>query len=174
MQLIHDVRPELLDRLQEALGEDGYDEVLSQMREVAEDALAAEELSAKWAEISLTLVGREEIHALNCDYRGMDRETDVLSFPQYETLAEVRTALAQGSATTDREAQASAVVPLGDVVLCLEVALSQAEEYGHSAERELVYLFLHSVLHLLGYDHMTEEDRRVMRAREKAILGERV
>lgn len=113
-------------------------------------------------EISLSFVGMDEIHQLNRDYRGVDRPTDVLSFPMIEDFE-------QEAAMFGGEEE----LLLGDVVICLEKALQQAEEYGHSKEREIVYLFTHSVLHLLGYDHMTEEDKKEMRAREEAVMAER-
>lgn len=111
-------------------------------------------------EISLSFVSMDEIRQLNRDYRGVDRPTDVLSFPMIENFEDYEEMLGGfGEALL-----------LGDVVICLDKALQQAEEYGHSKEREIVYLFVHSVLHLLGYDHMTEEDKREMRAREEAVM----
>ena len=114
-------------------------------------------------EISLSFVSMDEIHALNRDYRGVDRPTDVLSFPMIEDFEEL----------DEMYGGAGAELLLGDVVICLEKALQQAEEYGHSKEREIVYLFTHSVLHLLGYDHMTDEDKKEMRAREEKVMTER-
>ncbi len=87
-------------------------------------------------EVSVTLVDNEEIHKLNFQHRGIDRETDVLSFPIF-----------------DEEFDDGELAVLGDIVISLEKAQSQAEEYGHSYERELAFLCVHSVLHLLGYDH---------------------
>lgn len=113
-------------------------------------------------EISLSFVSLEEIHALNRDYRGVDRPTDVLSFPMYGSIEELEAA--------GRQAPES--VPLGDVVICMDKIREQAEEFGHSEERETVYLFTHSVLHLLGYDHETEEDKREMRKREEEVMKE--
>ena len=95
-------------------------------------------------EISVSLVGPDEIQALNSEYRGIDRVTDVLSVPQYAALAD--------------EVPEVGEICLGDVVICKDKAEAQAEEFGHSFERELVYLFVHSVLHLLGYDHEEEND----------------
>ena len=115
-------------------------------------------------EISLSFVSLDEIHELNRDYRGVDRPTDVLSFPMFESMEELEEACA---ASEDEEGQR---VPLGDVVICMDKIIEQAEEFGHTEERETVYLFTHSVLHLLGYDHETEEDKRQMRAREEEIM----
>ena len=117
-------------------------------------------------EISLSFVSMDEIHELNRDYRGVDRPTDVLSFPMIDDFAALQEMYEDMEQTPEE-------LLLGDVVICLEKALQQAEEYGHSPEREVVYLFTHSVLHLLGYDHMTDEDKKIMRAREKQIMAGR-
>ena len=113
-------------------------------------------------EISLSFVSLDEIHELNRDYRGVDRPTDVLSFPMYGSIEELEEAC--------RSIPDSA--PLGDVVICMDKIKEQAAEFGHSEERETVYLFTHSVLHLLGYDHETEEDRQEMRRREEEVMEE--
>jgi probable rRNA maturation factor len=105
-------------------------------------------------EISLTFTDNEGIHALNREYRNVDRPTDVLSFPQidYENGEE-----AEGA--------------LGDIVLSLERAGEQAAEFGHSFERECAFLCVHSTLHLLGYDHeLSDEDDADMRARQREIM----
>ena len=117
-------------------------------------------------EISLSFVSLDEIHTLNREYRGVDRPTDVLSFPMFGSIEELEEACALQDGEDGQE------VPLGDVVICMDKIKEQAEEFGHSTERETVYLFTHSVLHLLGYDHETEEDKRVMRAREEEIMEE--
>ncbi len=117
-------------------------------------------------EISLSLVSLDEIHELNRTYRGIDRPTDVLSFPMVEDFDALQKMYDQIGESTDE-------LLLGDVVICLDKALQQAEEYGHSKEREIVYLFTHSVLHLLGYDHMDEEEKKIMRAREEEVMAER-
>ena len=108
------------------------------------------------AEVSVTFTDNEGIHALNREYRNVDRPTDVLSFP-----------LSDGE---DYDTDGDAVL-LGDIVISLERAQSQAEEYGHSFEREVAFLTVHSMLHLLGYDHETSpEDERDMFARQDEIL----
>ena len=117
-------------------------------------------------EISLSFVSLDEIHTLNREYRGVDRPTDVLSFPMFGSIEELEAACALQDGGQGQE------IPLGDVVICMDKIKEQAEEFGHSTERETVYLFTHSVLHLLGYDHETEEDKRVMRAREEEIMEE--
>lgn len=108
------------------------------------------------AEVSVTFTDNEGIHALNREYRNVDRPTDVLSFP-----------LSDGE---DYDTDGDAVL-LGDIVISLERAQTQAEEYGHSFEREVAFLAVHSMLHLLGYDHETSpEDERDMFARQDEIL----
>lgn len=131
-------------------------EIQSFLMAAAEKAVSDEGLDPSLVEISLTVVSEEEIHELNRMYRDTDRVTDVLSFPQYDDLSDV-----------DNDE----VIALGDVVICDAVAHRQAEEYGHSYEREFVYLFVHSVLHLLGYDHMEADEKREMRAREEEIMN---
>lgn len=107
------------------------------------------------AEVSVTLVDNEGIHALNRTYRNVDRPTDVLSFPLFD------------------EAGENGKTVLGDIVLSLERAREQAEAYGHAFEREVAFLCVHSVLHLLGYDHETSpEDEKDMFARQEAVLAE--
>lgn len=130
------------------------DKVIKHMEEAANLCLIQEGLDPERAEISVTFVDNEEIRELNRVYRGKDNVTDVLSFPQYE----------------DPKQSNDPVLLLGDVVICPEIAMVQAEEYGHSDERELVYLFVHSLYHLLGYDHMEEDETVLMREREEKIL----
>ena len=118
-------------------------------------------------EINVLLTDDEGIHTVNRETRGVDRPTDVLSFPMFELEPGVPP---EGEAFLDPE---TGRCPLGDMCISLERAAAQAEEYGHSLDRELCYLAVHSVLHLLGYDHLDEGPmKRQMRAREEAILGE--
>ena len=119
-------------------------------------------------EVSVMLVSDRRIHMLNIETRGIDRATDVLSFPMFE--------LTPGELPEDWSEYrdpATHKVPLGDMAISLERAKAQAAEFGHSAEREVGYLTIHSVLHLLGYDHVDEGPmKKQMRAREEAILAE--
>ena len=111
-------------------------------------------------EVSVTFVNNEEIHALNKKFRGVDRPTDVLSFPLFDYEGE-----------SEEPAVDELMGMLGDVVLSMEQAKAQAEEYGHSFQREVAFLTVHSMLHLLGYDHETgEEDEADMRRRQSAIM----
>ncbi|NLY08651.1 MAG: rRNA maturation RNase YbeY [Tissierellia bacterium] len=104
-------------------------------------------------EVSISFVGDEEIRELNNEYREKDSVTDVLSFPM-EMDFPIKP------------------MPLGDVVINLDRAKQQAEEYGHSVKRELIYLLVHSILHLNGFDHEDEEDKAEMRLSEEAIMGD--
>lgn len=117
--------------------------------------------------ISVMLTDDEGIHRVNREFRGVDRPTDVLSFPMNE--------LAPGefdAALCERDMDSGAVL-LGDMMISVPRCAAQGEEFGHGYERELMYLTVHSVLHLLGYDHVDEgEMKRQMRAREKAIMGD--
>ena len=109
------------------------------------------------AEISVTFVDNEEIHKLNLQYRNIDSATDVLSFPLGEN----------GNYDVDPTTGAKM---LGDVVISMEKAVDQAELYGHSLQREVGYLTAHSVLHLLGYDHMEEKERLEMEEHQRRIM----
>lgn len=115
-------------------------------------------------EVNVLLTDDEGIHAINLEQREVDRPTDVLSFPMFD--------LQPGDKPDESEADpATGLVPLGDMVLSLERAREQAAEFGHSPERECAYLAVHSILHLLGYDHMDEGPMKAqMRAREEDIL----
>ena len=117
-------------------------------------------------EVSVLLTDNEGIHELNRDYRGVDRPTDVLSFPAHElSPGEFDADLCERDPETGR-------VFLGDMAISLEKCEAQAEEFGHSFERELMYLMVHSTLHLLGYDHVDEaEMKRQMRGREDVIMS---
>ncbi len=117
-------------------------------------------------EVCLSLTDGEGIRKLNCEYRGIDKETDVLSFPLLERKPGQR---GEFWDEQDIDPQTNEVM-LGDIVLSVEAAHAQAEEYGHSFEREAVYLCVHSVLHLLGYDHIQPEDKLLMRRREEEIM----
>lgn len=109
----------------------------------------------------------EEIKRLNAQFRNIDRETDVLSFP---TLDGIRGKALSGK-DYPYDVDADGTLFLGSVVICKDVARRQAEEYGHSYERELNYLAAHGVCHLLGYDHIEEADRAQMRAVEERVLN---
>ena len=141
------------------------------LNEAAKICLANEGIMTDHVEISLSFVSEVEIQEMNRIHRNVDAVTDVLSFPMFEAgeLAKAAERAAQ------KQKEPESVEPyllLGDVVICEAQARRQAKEYGHSYDREVVYLFVHSMLHLLGYDHMEEEDKAVMRAQEEIIMRE--
>ena len=134
------------------------------IRKVLRTALAAEGMTLP-CEVDVLLTDDAGIHAVNLDMRGVDRPTDVLSFPEFD--------LKPGEHPGREDADpGTGLIPLGDMVISLERVAAQAREYGHSRRRELAYLVTHSVLHLLGYDHQDEgEEKKRMREREEAILA---
>ena len=135
------------------------------MEAVISTALEAEGVGLP-CEINVLLTDDEGIHQVNLDMREVDRATDVLSFPMFELEPGVPP---EGEEYLD---PATELCPLGDMCISLERAEAQAKEFGHSLEREVCYLTVHSVLHLLGYDHLDEGPMKTqMRTREEAILG---
>ena len=120
------------------------------------------------AEVNLLLTMNEEIHQMNLEFRQIDRPTDVLSFPMvdYEEAGNFDF-LEEADEYFHPE---SGELMLGDIVISKEKVISQAEEYGHSIEREYAFLIAHSMLHLFGYDHMEEGERIQMEAKQKEIL----
>ncbi len=109
-------------------------------------------------EISISIVDNKEIHSLNLKHRGIDRPTDVLSFPLIDHSKE-------------KLPSDGSKIYFGDIVISIEKAMDQAEEYGHSLNREIGFLTAHSMLHLLGYDHMTPEEEKVMFKKQEEILN---
>ncbi|MDX8045951.1 rRNA maturation RNase YbeY [Gracilibacillus sp. S3-1-1] len=121
---------------------------------------AEQENIAEGAELSISFVDNDDIQQLNSQYRGLDKPTDVLSFALEETAED--------------EVTISGVelpVALGDIIISVDKAVEQAEEYNHSFSRELGFLALHGLLHLLGYDHMEEADEKKMFGRQEEILN---
>ncbi|MBC8590764.1 rRNA maturation RNase YbeY [Wansuia hejianensis] len=126
------------------------DDIIDLLENVIKESLDVERKDKNY-EISISFVDNHEIRELNKEYRGIDKETDVLSFPIDEDL----------------------IIPvplLGDIIISVEKAIEQAEEYGHSLERELAYLTAHSMFHLMGYDHMNKEEKEIMRGKEKIVM----
>jgi len=118
--------------------------------DVIKESLNVEGLDDNY-EISISFVENKEIKELNKNYRGIDKETDVLSFPM--------------------EDEFDSITPmLGDMIISIDKAIEQAIEYGHSTDREIAYLTAHSMFHLLGYDHMETEDKTEMRNMEKQVM----
>ena len=141
------------------------DEKRAFIRRVIRTALAAEGVTFP-CEIDVLLTHDAGIHQINRDMRQVDRATDVLSFPEFD--------LTPGQLPDEEDADpGTGLVPLGDMVISMEHVAAQAKEYGHSNRRELAYLVVHSVLHLLGYDHLDEGPMKAqMRGREEAIMTE--
>lgn len=130
-------------------------EITEEINKIIEDAIRQvllDELNSVYYEISISFVDNEEIRFLNKQYRNIDKETDVLSFP------------------IDQEFDIPGPEILGDIIISVEKAAQQAEDFSHSMEREIAYLIAHSMYHLLGYDHMNQEDKREMREKEKNIM----
>ena len=135
------------------------------IRKVIRTALAAEGMDLP-CEVDVLLTDDGNIQQINRDMRKVDRPTDVLSFPEFD--------LHPGELPGEEDADpGTGLIPLGDMVISMEHVAAQAREYGHSSRRELAYLVTHSILHLLGYDHLDEGPMKAqMRAREEAILTE--
>lgn len=125
-------------------------------------AMETEHLTGDY-EVSLSVVSAEQIRELNANFRQIDSVTDVLSFPMYEReeLDEIE----------EKKEYEDYEVNIGDIVLCYDRAVEQAQEYGHSLKREVCYLVTHSIFHLLGYDHMEEEEKQLMRTKEEQVLS---
>ena len=146
----------LLDYTSEQSDFEIDEKMISLLKSAAVSVLKNENLSGKF-EISLTFCSEEEIKQLNSAHRGINKVTDVLSFPM-------------GEGGEYPENLSSGALILGDIVICAKRAVEQAKEYGHSIEREFAFLCAHSVLHLLGYDHMEENEAKEMEAlQEKAL-----
>ena len=137
------------------------------IKRVLERALKHLNQPSELLEMSLSIVSPEQIQELNKSFREVDKVTDVLSFPTCDnpTRGAITVVCEDVNPETD-------LVNIGDIVICMERAKEQAKEYGHSLKRELAFLSLHGLLHLLGYDHVEEEDEKQMVALQKEILDQ--
>lgn len=135
---------------------DGIDDFLNEeeIKDYIEKVLTKEYESESPVYLSLLLTGNDEIQVINREYRDKDQPTDVISFAYHET----------------EDFDIGPYDTLGDIVISIERVFEQAQEYNHSPKREFFYVLTHGLLHLLGYDHIEEEDRVVMRAKEEEIL----
>ncbi len=131
-----------------------YENTLEQLIQKAVKLCIEKEGIDERVEISISFVDNDEICQLNKYYRGLDKSTDVLSFPQYENVKEIEPPIC-----------------LGDIVISLEKALEQSVEYGHSFEREVAFLTVHSMFHLMGYDHDEDKNTLTMRKKEEEVLN---
>lgn len=135
-----------------------YEEII---KKVIEQCFKEEKLQDSKLYISVTLTNPKNIHEINKQYRNVDMETDVLSFPMFEKH-EIDTKI------KNQDYKYEDV--LGDIIISIERVEEQAEEYGHSFERELAYMLVHGFYHLMGYDHIKEEDKSIMRPKEEKVL----
>lgn len=135
------------------------------IKKLLESALKHLNQPSELLEMSLSIVDEEQIKQLNKQFREVDKVTDVLSFPTCDnpTRGAITVVCDEVNPETD-------LVNIGDVVICLQRAKEQAKEYGHSLKRELSFLAVHGLLHLLGYDHMNEQDEQQMMGLQKEIL----
>ncbi len=136
-------------------------------KQVIEAAIETEKFPYE-AEVNLLLVSTGEIHRINREYRQIDAPTDVLSFPMiaYESPGD----FSKLEQDEDNFNPDTGEALLGDIILCVDKVKKQADSYGHSQKREFAFLILHSMLHLFGYDHMTEEEAAVMEQKQRDIL----
>lgn len=137
---------------------EGYSNLVNEeeMKKYIKEALESEFESDRPVYLSLLFTGNDEIQVINKQYRGKDQPTDVISFAYHET----------------EDFDIGPYDTLGDIVISMERVEEQAAEYNHSLKRELYYVLTHGLLHLLGYDHIEEDDKKEMRAREEEILGQ--
>ena len=140
--------------------------IKSIIRKCISETLAAERVSVP-CEVNVLVTNDEGIRLINRESRSLDKPTDVLSFPMFQLEAGN-----PPSDWTEYQDPATGLVPLGDMCISLERAIAQAQEFGHSSKREVGYLTIHSMLHLLGYDHLDEgPQKKQMRGREEAIAS---
>lgn len=152
----------------EALTDIGVSDYEDIIKRVVDGALDMEECPYE-CEVSITIVDNDEIQAINKEFRGIDNPTDVLSFPmvEYPAPAEFDFLEEEGDDCFNPE---TGELLLGDIILSAEKILEQAEKYGHSVVRELAFLTAHSMLHLMGYDHMEEDERAVMEEKQRLLM----
>ncbi|MDO4325552.1 MAG: rRNA maturation RNase YbeY [bacterium] len=143
-----------------------YKEIIER---VVEEAMEYEACPYE-AEVNVILTDNDEIHETNRQFRGIDRPTDVLSFPlvEYETPADFSHLEEDAEDFFNLE---TGELMLGDIMISVEKVKEQAEAYGHSEVRELAFLVAHSMLHLFGYDHMEEDEREIMENKQRDILS---
>ena len=151
----------LIDNRQEAVKVDEALEAF--VVQVVEEVIAYEQCEEEF-EVSISFVNNQEMRSLNKEYRNIDKETDVLSFPLVEFIEEELNAEDENAEYIEEE------IALGDIVISMEKAVEQSEEYGHSFKRELAFLLVHGMLHLLGYDHDEEASEGEIFDKQEEIL----
>lgn len=132
------------------------------VKNVVQTCFKAENLLDLNFYLSITLTTPDQIHTLNKEYRNIDKETDVLSFPMFEK--------SEIDEIVEKRIKNKVPEVLGDIVISLERVREQAKEYEHSFERELSYMIVHGFYHIMGYDHIEEKDKQIMRPKEEAVL----
>lgn len=157
----------LIDNRQNKIEVD--DKLDNVVKDIVEYTLKEEKVNIDY-EVSIIFVDNNEIRALNREFRNIDRETDVLSFPMLDYLEDKVYKETYRDYVFDASDLNEGRLVLGDMALSLEKAKEQSNDYGHSYLREVCYLTVHSILHLLGYDHMEEQEKLIMRNREEEIL----
>ena len=157
-----------VDNRQEKI--EANEELVENLKRTIEFVLKEEEVNVP-CEVSLVFVDNEEIREINNETRRIDKETDVLSFPMLDFIKGHVFKDDYKNYEFDETYMDGEELVLGDIVLSLEKALEQSKEFNHSFYREASYLVIHSVLHLLGYDHMEEDEKKLMRGREEYILN---
>ncbi|OWR29485.1 rRNA maturation RNase YbeY [Saccharibacillus sp. O23] len=158
-------------RLEWSNEQEGYEigeALVGQLHKLLETAGQAEGVTE--GEVALTFVDDEEIHRLNKEFRNIDRPTDVLSFAMRESAGDEPEITYEIEEGEDAEFGPELDEMLGDIIISVPRAIAQSEDYGHSVEREIGFLFVHGFLHLLGYDHQTPEDEAVMMGKQEAAL----
>ena len=135
-----------------------YEEVI---KKVLKECFKEEKITNSKLSITITLTNPQNIQEINKEYRDIDKPTDVLSFPMFEKE--------ELDAKIEKKDFENEDI-LGDIIISIEKVQEQAEEYGHSFERELSYMIVHGFYHLMGYDHIEEEDKKIMRPKEEKIL----
>ena len=153
----------------ETEGKTEFDFDIREVAELVVDAVLEHEKCPYEAEISLLLTHNDEIHEMNLEHRGIDRATDVLSFPMLEFDHPGDFSIIDEE-TADVFDPESGELMLGDIVISVDKVLEQAQEYGHSPKREYAFLIAHSMLHLCGYDHMEDDERKVMEQKQREIM----
>lgn len=143
-----------------------YEEIITKVIEAALD----QEACPYEAEVSVTLTDADEVQRINREFRGIDRTTDVLSFPMAEFPAPADFDFLEDDAVMDCFNPETGELLLGDIILNVTRVKEQAKEFGHSERRELAFLTAHSMLHLMGYDHIEEADRTIMEERQRLLM----
>ncbi len=144
------------------------------IRQAYDAAMKVLQPACTMLEVNIAFVSKNKIRTINAQYRGVDKPTDVLSFPMLVYSDDNGTVIPPEEITRTRFVmdvnENNGHIFLGDIFICLPVCLKQAAEYGTGSQREVSYLAVHGLLHLLGYDHMEEDEKKVMRAMEEKIL----